>query len=75
MREVPFVRKADNLTLATSHLAQSSSASRVIAAQAGFFILILAGFYSRRQLLAKACHGGHSGRLVTTYVQRAGYAP
>jgi hypothetical protein len=27
MREVPFVRKADNLTLATSHLAQSSSAS------------------------------------------------
>jgi hypothetical protein len=50
----PFVRKADNLTLATGHLAQSSSASRVIAAQAGFFILILAGFYSRRQLLANA---------------------
>jgi hypothetical protein len=25
-----------------------------VAAQAGFFILILAGFYSRRQLLAKA---------------------
>ena len=31
MREVPFVRKADGLALATSHLAQSSSASRVTA--------------------------------------------
>ena len=39
MREVPFVPKADDLALATSHLAQSSSASRVTAAQAGFFIL------------------------------------
>jgi hypothetical protein len=28
MREVPFVRKADDLALATSHLAQSSSATR-----------------------------------------------
>jgi hypothetical protein len=35
MWEVPFVRKADDLALATSHLAQSSSASRVTAAQAG----------------------------------------
>jgi hypothetical protein len=43
MREVPFVRKADDLTLATSHLAQSSSASRVTAAQAGFFILSRSG--------------------------------
>jgi uncharacterized membrane protein len=31
MREVPFVRKADDLALATSHLPQSSSASRVTA--------------------------------------------
>src|SRR5215468_6872242 len=29
MREVLFVREADDLTLATRHLAQSSSASRV----------------------------------------------
>src|SRR5262249_26559359 len=29
IREVPFVRKADDLALATSHLAQSPSASRV----------------------------------------------
>jgi len=43
MREVPFVRKADDLALATSHLAQSSSASRVTAAQAGFFILSQSG--------------------------------
>jgi len=43
MREVPFVPKADDLALATSHLAQSSSASRVIAAQAGFFILSQSG--------------------------------
>src|SRR5262249_83878 len=35
MREVPFVPKADGLALATSHLARSSSASRVTAAQAG----------------------------------------
>jgi hypothetical protein len=32
MRKVPFVTKADDLALATSHLAQSSSASRVTAA-------------------------------------------
>jgi hypothetical protein len=31
MPEVPFVRKADDLALATSHLAQSSSASRFTA--------------------------------------------
>src|SRR5262249_34795457 len=31
MREVPFVRKADDLALATSHLAQSSSTSRLTA--------------------------------------------
>jgi hypothetical protein len=43
MREVPFVPKADDLALATSHLAQSSSASRVTAAQAGFFILSQSG--------------------------------
>src|SRR3984893_17892186 len=34
MREVLFVREAGDLALATSHLAQSSSASRVTAAQA-----------------------------------------
>jgi len=39
MREVLFVRKADDLALATGHFAQSSSTSRVTAAQAGFFIL------------------------------------
>jgi hypothetical protein len=31
MREVPFIRKADDLALATSHLAQPFSASRVTA--------------------------------------------
>jgi len=35
MREVPFVPEADDLALATSHLVQSSSASRVTAAPAG----------------------------------------
>jgi hypothetical protein len=35
MREVPFVRKADDLALATSHLAQSSSASRFTARRTG----------------------------------------
>src|SRR5919204_6419930 len=39
MREVPFVRKADDLALATSHLAQSSSASRLTAGAAGFLLL------------------------------------
>src|SRR5262249_32828643 len=43
MREVPFVRKANDLALATSHLPQSSSASRVTAAQSGFFILSQSG--------------------------------
>jgi hypothetical protein len=39
MREVLFVREAGDLALATSHLAQSSSASRFTAAHAWFFIL------------------------------------
>jgi hypothetical protein len=39
MPEVPFVRKADDLALATSHLAQSSSASRFTAGAFEFFIL------------------------------------
>ena len=39
----PFVRKANDLALATSHLPQSSSASRVTAAQSGFFILSQSG--------------------------------
>src|SRR5262249_10259269 len=43
MREVPFVRKANDLALATSHLPQSSSASRVTAAQSGFFTLSQSG--------------------------------
>jgi hypothetical protein len=37
MREIPFVPKADDLALAMSHLAQSSSASRLTAGAAGFF--------------------------------------
>jgi hypothetical protein len=37
MREVPFVPKADDLALATSHLVQSSSASRFTAGADGFF--------------------------------------
>ena len=36
MREVLFVREADDLALATSHLAQSSSASRFTAGASGF---------------------------------------
>src|SRR5215831_10201760 len=43
IREVPFVPKADDLALATSHLAQSSSASRVTAGASGFFILSQSG--------------------------------
>jgi hypothetical protein len=39
MREVPFVPKADDLALATSHLVQSSSASRLTAGAAGFLNL------------------------------------
>src|SRR5262249_23087820 len=38
MREVPFVRKADDLALATSHLAQSSSASRLTACAVGLLL-------------------------------------
>jgi hypothetical protein len=43
MREVPFVRKANDLALATSHLAQSSSSPRFTAGCAGFFILSRSG--------------------------------
>ena len=43
MREVPFVPKAHDLALATSHLVQSSSASRFTAAALGFFILSQSG--------------------------------
>src|SRR5262249_36832074 len=43
MREVPFVRKAGDLALATSHLAQSSSASRFTAGASAFFILSQSG--------------------------------
>src|SRR6516162_2723784 len=39
MRKVPFIREAGDLALATSHLAQSSSASRFTAGVFGFFIL------------------------------------
>jgi len=39
MREVLFVREADDLALATSHLAQSSSASRFTAGASELFIL------------------------------------
>jgi hypothetical protein len=43
MREVPFILKANRLALATnatSHLVQSSSASRFTAGAAGFLLLI-----------------------------------
>jgi hypothetical protein len=40
MREVLFVRKADNLVFATGHLAYSSSASRLTAGAAEFLLLI-----------------------------------
>jgi hypothetical protein len=43
IREIPFVRKADDLALATSHFPQSSSASRFTAGAAGFFILSQSG--------------------------------
>jgi hypothetical protein len=43
MREVLFVRKADDLALATGHFPQSSSASRFTAEQAGSFILSQSG--------------------------------
>jgi hypothetical protein len=39
MREVLFVREAVDLALATSHLAQSSSASRFTPGASAFFIL------------------------------------
>src|SRR5215469_12425081 len=40
MRKVPFVRKPDELAFATSHLTQSSSASRLTAGASGFLLLI-----------------------------------
>jgi hypothetical protein len=43
MWEVPFVPEAGDLALATSHLVQFSSASRVTAAHAGFFIFNQSG--------------------------------
>jgi hypothetical protein len=43
MREVLFVREAVDLTLATCHLAQSSSASRFTSGAAAFFILSQSG--------------------------------
>ena len=43
MREALFVPKADDLALATSHLVQSSSASRFAAGAFGFFILNQSG--------------------------------
>ena len=43
MREVLFVREAGDLALATSHLAQSSSASRFTAGAFAFFILSQSG--------------------------------
>jgi hypothetical protein len=43
MREVLFVREAVDLALATSHLVQSSSASRFTAGAFGFFILSQSG--------------------------------
>jgi hypothetical protein len=46
MRKVPFVRKPDKFAFATnvtSHLAQSSSASRFTAGASAFFILSQSG--------------------------------
>ena len=43
MREVLFVRETDDLALATSHLVQSSSASRFTAGASEFFILSQSG--------------------------------
>src|SRR5215475_5414846 len=43
MREVLFVREARDLELATSHLVQSSSASRFTAGASRFFILSQSG--------------------------------
>src|SRR5262249_10655938 len=43
MREVLFVRQAGDLAFATSHLAQSSFASRVTAARARFLLLSQSG--------------------------------
>src|SRR5262245_61044480 len=43
MREVLFVREAVDLALATSHLVQSSSASRFTAGAFAFFILSQSG--------------------------------
>jgi len=51
MREVMFVPKANRLALAmnaTSHLVQSSSASRFTAEQAEFFILSQSGEHLER---------------------------
>jgi hypothetical protein len=51
MREVPFVREADDLALARSHFAQSSSSSRFTAGAAAFFILSRSGGPSIKKLL------------------------
>jgi hypothetical protein len=67
MREVPFVRKADDLALATSHLAQSSSASRFTAGAAKFFILSQSDDRPEPSSLPAAALGEHRhcGLLTT----------
>jgi hypothetical protein len=62
MREVPFVRKADDLALATSHLAQSSSASRFTAGAAKFFILSQSDDRPEPSSLPAAALGEHRHR-------------
>jgi hypothetical protein len=47
----PVRSKADDLALATSHLAQSSSALRFTASHAGFFILSQSGERPERKKL------------------------
>ena len=59
MREVLFVREAVDLALATSHLAQSSSASRFTAGAFAFFILSQSG--DGPTVFAHACKLGLEG--------------
>src|SRR2546430_16990794 len=72
MREILFVREAGDLAFATSHLVQSSSASRFTAGASAFFILSQSGgpsvkncccsrrITNSRESGSRSSTGGHS---------------
>src|SRR5262249_38433656 len=73
MREVLFVRETDDLALATSHLVQSSSASRFTAGAFAFFIF---SQWGERPARGRVCFAqklrDENGRVATQQPQRGG---